>query len=267
MGPIGVFDSGVGGLSVWREIVKVLPQESTIYYADSANCPYGGKSQNEIVALADRVTTFLLNRNCSMVVVACNTATAAAIDFLRSKYSIPFVGMEPAVKPAAINSTSGVIGVLATQGTFNGRLFQETSNRFASDVKIIIQPGFGLVELVESGDFSSPRVYELLHQYIDPMMTAGADHLVLGCTHYPFLTEAIEEISNGRLTIVDPAPAVALQVRRVHDSLAIQIGSTLSHEFYTSGSCDTLQTLINKIGLQQQLPPQESLFFFSSPSD
>jgi len=264
MGPIGIFDSGVGGLSVWREIVKVLPQESTIYYADNANCPYGGKSREEIVALADRVTSFLLEKGCSTIVVACNTATAAAIDFLRKKYPVPFVGMEPAVKPAAINSITGVIGVLATQGTFNSRLFQETRSRFASEVKVIIQPGFGLVERVEAGDFSSPLVYDLLHRYIDPMLEAGADYLVLGCTHYPFLIEAISEISNGRLTIVDPAPAVAMQVKRVLELTETQSVSELAYEFYASGFDDTLQGLVAKIGIEQKLPSKSRFFFFSN---
>ncbi len=247
MGLIGVFDSGVGGLSVWKEIVAVLPSEPILYFADNANCPYGDKSPEEIVALADRVTNFLIGKGCSIVVVACNTATAAAIEFLRAKYDVPFVGMEPAVKPAALRSTSGVIGVLATRGTFNGRLFQETSKRFASDVKVIMQPGYGLVELVESGDFSSIKVMELLHRYIDPMLDVGADHLVLGCTHYPFLLEAIQTVSKGQITIVNPAPAVALQVQRLYQ-LAQNYPSTLSgYHFYASGAINTLQFLVEQL--------------------
>ncbi|SDB95953.1 glutamate racemase [Williamwhitmania taraxaci] len=254
MGPIGVFDSGVGGLSVWREIVKILPDESTLYYADSANCPYGDKSQAEIIRLAETVTCFLIEKGCSVIVVACNTATAAAIDYLRSKYTIPFVGMEPAVKPAAINSVSGVIGILATQGTFNGRLFHETSSRFASGVKMIIQPGFGLVELVEAGDFSSSKVSELLHKYIDPMMDAGADHLVLGCTHYPFLSDAIFEITGGNIAIIDPAPAVAAQVKRiVSEYNQGSLREPVFYDFFSSGDLLTLETIIRLISIKQAI--------------
>ncbi len=261
MGPIGIFDSGVGGLSVWREIIKVLPSESTIYYADNANCPYGDKSQQDIIRLADKVTTFLIEQGCSVIVVACNTATAAAIDYLRSTYSVPFVGMEPAVKPAAVKSKSGVIGVLATRGTFNGRLFQETSRKYAADVKMLIQPGYGLVELVESGDFSSPRVYDLLHQYIDPMLDAGADHVVLGCTHYPFLAEAISNIAKGELTIVDPAPAVALQVKRViRDVGALNETVTPVCRFYSSGDCAPMKRIVELIASQQVVDEQKISF-------
>lgn len=261
MATIGIFDSGVGGLSVWREIIKVLPYESTIYYADNANCPYGDKSQQEIIQLADTVTGFLVEKGCSIIVVACNTATAAAIDYLRSAYSIPFVGMEPAVKPAAVKSKTGVIGVLATRGTFNGRLFQETSRKYASDVKMLIQPGYGLVELVEAGDFSSPKVYELLRKYVEPMLEAGADHLVLGCTHYPFLTDAINDIAKGTLLIVDPAPAVALQVKRVVDGLPIQRDADVpSYRFFSSGDSGSMKRIAELI-TDQQAVGNHNMFF------
>ncbi|HUX53313.1 MAG TPA: glutamate racemase [Williamwhitmania sp.] len=259
MATIGVFDSGVGGLSVWKEIIALLPNESTLYYADNANCPYGEKSQEEVIILADRVTNFLLSKGSSMIVVACNTATAAAIDFLRAKYPVPFVGMEPAVKPAALNSTTGVIGVLATSGTFNGRLFQETSKRFASDVQMIIQPGNGLVELVESGDFSSDQVLDLLHHYIDPMIDAGADHLVLGCTHYPFLEKAIQQVSNGQITVVNPSPAVAMQVERIYQTLHNSPSKSPFYHFYASGSLTTLQLLVGQI--IQSVPIQGKIRF------
>lgn len=259
MATIGVFDSGVGGLSVWEEIIALLPNVSTLYYADNANCPYGEKSQEEVIVLADMVTNFLLSKGSSMVVVACNTATAAAIDFLRAKYPIPFVGMEPAVKPAALNSTTGVIGVLATSGTFNGRLFQETSKRFASDVQMIIQPGYGLVELVESGDFSSDQVLDLLHHYIDPMIDAGADHLVLGCTHYPFLEKAIQQVTNGQIKVVNPSPAVAMQVERIYKTLHNPPSVSPSYDFYASGSLSTLQLLVRQI--VHNLPNQGNIGF------
>jgi glutamate racemase len=265
MAKIGVFDSGVGGLSVWKEIIALLPHVSTLYYADNGNCPYGEKSQEEVILLANNVTKFLVSRGCGMVVVACNTATAAAIDSLRKNYYIPFVGMEPAVKPAALNSVSGVIGVLATSGTFNGRLFQETSKRFASDVKMIIQPGYGLVELVESGDFSSNKVFELLHRYIDPMLDAGADHLVLGCTHYPFLETAIQLVTKGKLTIVNPAPAVALQVQRIYQSLDHAISNDQFYHFFASGNIETMQILVNQITGEMPVNENVEFSFFCNP--
>ncbi|MCL2132709.1 MAG: glutamate racemase, partial [Bacteroidales bacterium] len=185
--PVGLFDSGVGGLSVWRELSRLLPFEHTVYYADTAFCPYGPKRKEEIIARAVHISDFLLAKQVKLIVAACNTATAAAIDYLRKHYEIPFVGMEPALKPAALLSKSGVVGVLATQGTFKGRLYHETAERFAANTVIIEQCGDGLVELIEAGKINTPEMEALLHKYIDPMIAAGADYIVLGCTHYPFL--------------------------------------------------------------------------------
>jgi len=195
-------------MSVWREVVKALPCRPILYVSDNAWCPYGPRPAEEVIERTKRISAFLVREGCGIIVVACNTATAAAIDTLRNSFVVPFVGMEPAVKPAALHSKTGVVGILATRGTFKGRLYQETSQRFAAHIRIIEQTGDGLVELVEQGLADSPQALQLLHTYIDPMIKAGADHLVLGCTHYPFLTSAIEKISQGRLTIVDPAPAV-----------------------------------------------------------
>ena len=239
---VGIFDSGLGGLSVWREIIKLLPNESTVYVSDSAWCPYGPRPAGEVVERTKKISRFLINHECCPIVVACNTASAAAIDALRDTFATPFVGMEPAVKPAALHSHSGVVGVLATQGTFGGRLYKETSRRFASQVQVIEQVGEGLVELVEQGLTDAPQTIELLHKYIDPMIQAGADHIVLGCTHYPFLIPAIEKICNGRIAIVDPAPAVALQVQKWVNSAPIaplQPGPL--YRFYATGSADALQ--------------------------
>jgi glutamate racemase len=211
--PVGFFDSGKGGLSVWREVTKLLPHENTVYYADTAFCPYGPKTQEEIIARAGYVTGFLLSKQAKLVVVACNTATAAAIEHLRHTYTLPFVGMEPAVKPAALHSKSGVVGVLATRGTFNGRLYHETQARFASHVTLIEQCGDGLVELVEAGKLEGDEVRQLLEKYIRPMLDAGADHIVLGCTHYPFLIPAIKNIAGKNVRLIDPAPAVARRVK------------------------------------------------------
>lgn len=231
---IGIFDSGVGGLSVWRELVKILPDERYIYVSDNGYCPYGPKPKSEVIERAKKITEFLMKQGADIIVVACNTATAAAIDVLRSSYDIPFVGMEPAVKPAALNTDSGVIGVLATQGTFKGELYLRTLHKFASNTKVIEQVGTGLVELVESGNTESVQAEELLKKYLDPMMEAGADHLVLGCTHYPFLEKVIRNISGNSFVIVNPAPAVASRTRDLLGE--ISVGNNEGNNiFYTTG--------------------------------
>ncbi|MDR1681659.1 MAG: glutamate racemase [Prevotellaceae bacterium] len=235
--PIGFFDSGIGGLSVWRAGVRLLPGEHTVYYADSAYCPYGAKEPDEIVARCVFIVDFLLQHHCKLIVAACNTATSAAIDYLRAHYAVPFVGMEPAVKPAALHSLSGVVGVLATRGTFKGRLYHETRAQFAADVQIIEQPGDGLVELAEAGQTNSQQASLLLQQYIQPMLDAGADHLVLGCTHYPLFIPLITRIAGHRLTIIDPAPAVAHQIKSLlaEHHLLNTSGERARHEFFSSG--------------------------------
>lgn len=250
--PIGVFDSGVGGLSVWKELVKLLPNESTIYFADSANCPYGEKSQDEIIALSRTIVDFLLGKGCKMIVVACNTATSAAIDYLRDHYTIPFVGMEPAVKPAALSSTTGVVGILATAGTLKGRLFNETKRRFASSVTVIETVGKGLVEAVERGELATEKTKLLLHSYIQPMLDRGIDYLVLGCTHYPFLMPIIQEIAGEGVHIIDPAPSVALQAKQL-----LSAGGMLNpafgkptYTFYTSGSEEPMRSMLKGLGVE-----------------
>jgi len=245
--PIGFFDSGVGGLSVWREAVKLLPEEHTVYYADSAYCPYGAKQPDEIIARSRYIMDFLLGQQqCKLIVVACNTATAAAIDFLRETYPVPFVGMEPAVKPAALHSQTDVVGVLATQGTFKGRLYNETSERFATNTQIIEQPGDGLVELVEKGLAESDEALALLKTYIDPMLAAGIDYLVLGCTHYPFLIPTIRKITGDRVTILDPAPAVAQRTKYLLEQRGLlnTSGEEPRREFFSSGDLQTLKRMV-----------------------
>lgn len=214
---IGVFDSGVGGLSVWRELYKEFPGETYLYVSDAGHCPYGPKSREEVIARTKAITEFLISRGAEIVVVACNTATAAAIEYLRGHYQIPFVGMEPAVKPAAINTKTGAIGVLATKGTFKGELYLRTLHRFASNATVIEQVGEGLVELVESGNTDTPQARELIGKYVVPMLEKNVDHIVLGCTHYPFLEGVIKEFTAGRVEIVNPAPAIA---RRAGEVLA-----------------------------------------------
>lgn len=205
---ITVFDSGVGGLSVLKEIIALAPSEEYLYFSDNAHCPYGEKSVEYIRERASFITEYAIGNGAEIIVVACNTATAAAIRYLRDRYSIPFVGMEPAVKPAALNSESKVIGVLATAGTLKGELFKSTSEKYGKDIKIISRIGKGLVELVEEGNTEGEEAGQLIMECIAPMVDAGADQIVLGCTHYPFLEETIKKCAPG-INIINPAPAVA----------------------------------------------------------
>lgn len=216
---IGVYDSGEGGKSVLKELVEAIPQEDFIYFSDSAYCPYGPKAPEFIMERAFRISDFLIGKGCEMIVVACNTATAAAIDSLRARYVIPFVGMEPALKPAALRSRSGVVGVLATSGTFKGKLYLNTLAHFSGEVKVIERVGEGLVETVEKGILDGPQVEALIHKCIDPMLEQGADHIVLGCTHYPFLQPVIERIAGEGVTVINPAPAVARQAKKILEGI------------------------------------------------
>ena len=214
--PVGFFDSGIGGLCILEAFKRECPLESTVYIADSANCPYGNRPAEEIVRLSEANVSELLKRGCKMVVVACNTATAAAIDVLRARHpDIPFIGLEPAVKPAALNSRSGVVGVLATAGTFNGRLYRETTARFAKGVTVVASVADEFVSLVEKGETSGPRAEAAVRAKVEPLLAAGADHIVLGCTHFPHLRPLIEKIAAGRAEVVDPSEAVARQAKRV----------------------------------------------------
>ncbi|HSH52491.1 MAG TPA: glutamate racemase [Bacteroidales bacterium] len=247
--PIGVFDSGVGGLSVWKEIVKKLPNESVIYFADSANCPYGSKTEQEIIELSKKNVDFLIDKQCKIIVLACNTATAAAIDYLRKKYKIPFIGMEPAVKPASLHSKTKSIGVLATEGTFNGRLYQETKERFAKDVKVNIKGGNKLVDIVENNLIYEKETKEHLQKLIRPFIKMNIDHLVLGCTHYPFLMPVLREVLPGNVKILDPAPAVAKQTYNIlkQKNLINQNSGKTIYEFYTNGNKDILNNFLKNI--------------------
>jgi glutamate racemase len=212
--PIGIFDSGVGGVSVLKEIRKLLPMESINYLGDNIKCPNGSKTQEEALSLAKKNIEFLLKRNCKLIVIACNTVTAIAIDEFRSEYKVPFIGMEPALKPASLQTRSKKIGVLATQNTFNGRLFKQTFEKYGNGIDVFVQPGYGLVELVEKGDHNSEKAKDLLKKYILPMLEKGADTIVLGCTHYPFLKPMIKKIIKNQATIIDPSNAVAIQTKK-----------------------------------------------------
>ena len=243
--PIGIFDSGVGGLSVFREIRKTLPDESIIYFADSANCPYGSKDRDETLELAQRRISFLLAQGCKLIVIACNTVTAVAIDHFRQSHPIPFIGMEPALKPAAGLTRTGRVGVLATENTFNGRLFQQTRETYAGNVEVMVQPGFGLAELVEKGAHDSDEAAALLNQYLVPMMDRDADTLVLGCSHYPFLADTIRRVTQNRMQVVDPSEAVAAQTKRVLEENRLEAGGTAPEfVFYTTGRKTTAENFL-----------------------
>ena len=247
--PIGIFDSGVGGLSVWKELVTILPNESVIYYADSANCPYGPRKKDEIEMLASNVVDFLISKNCKLIIVACNTATASAIDFLRSKYKVPFIGMEPAVKPAALNSKTKSIAVLATEGTFNGKLYNNTSNKYAKDIELNIKVGDKLVDIVEKGLIQEPETKDYIKILVKPLIEKNIDHLVLGCTHYPFLIDVLKEVLPSNINIVNPAPAVIIQAKRVLElnNLLRNDNSVINYSFYTSGNSEVLRLMLKEI--------------------
>lgn len=218
MAKIGMFDSGAGGLSVLRVALKALPGEDFIYYCDNAYCPYGDKSADYVLGRARAITEELLGRGAQAIVVACNTATAAAIAELRAEYPVPFIGMEPAVKPAALGTRSGVVGVLATAGTLKASKYLDTRGRFEDSVRIIEHVGRGYVELVESLELEGSHAREVVAASLEPLLEAGADKIVLGCTHYPFLLPLMKEIAGSRaVEFIDPAPAV---VRRLADVMA-----------------------------------------------
>jgi len=251
--PIGIFDSGVGGLSVWKEIAKQLPNEDIIYFADSRNCPYGHKSQDEIITLSTRIVEFLLNHDAKLIVVACNTATAAAIKTLRENFpDIPFVGLEPAIKPAALLSKTGKIAVLATEGTFNGAHFKKNYEFYGQSTDIHIQIGHGLVELVEKNEINSDKARILTRAYLQPMIKKGVDQLVLGCTHYPFLCDVFKEVADShKINIINPAPAIA---NRVEELLSLNKMHASQREakytFYTSGSTIQLKNILRLVDFQ-----------------
>ena len=237
-GPIGVFDSGVGGLSVWREIVRALPNEDTIYFADQAHVPYGPRDEAEIRGYCDVITRNLLGRGCKAVVVACNTASAAALKYLRETFpGVPTIGMEPAVKPAAALTRTGVVGILATPATFQGRLFKATAGRHAAGINLVNQVCAGLAEHVETGHLDGPDTEALLRGYLAPVLAAGADTIVLACTHYPFVIEPIRRIAGPEVTVIDPAPAIARHLGTVLQEMGLlrQAPRQGRHAFITTG--------------------------------
>jgi len=245
---IGLFDSGVGGLSVMKEVARQLPHEDLLYFADSAHCPYGAKSPLEIQRLSRGIVEFLLDQGAKLIVVACNTASAAALSYLRDLFEVPIVGMVPAVKPAASLTDSGVVGVIATKATFQGALFAEVTAQFAANVKVITQVCPGLVERVEKGETDTEETERLLRSYLEPMLAAGIDTLVLGCTHYPFLMPLMRRIVGEGVTIIHPSPAVARQVRRVlTERNLLNPEGKGEKRFFTSGDPVVFARLLEKL--------------------
>ncbi len=258
--PIGVFDSGVGGLTVLREIRRQLPDEPVIYIADQAHVPYGSRPLEEVRQFSESIARFLINRSCKLVVVACNTASAAALHHLRATFpEIPFVGMEPAVKPAAETTQTGIVGVLATPATFQGTLYASLIERFARGVQIHQDTCSGLVGQIEAGNLDSIETRQILEKAIYPMLAHGVDTIVLGCTHYPFVIPMIEEIAGPQVRVIDPSPAVARQVRRVLSNLSqaglLEQTSTpqdparIPVQFFTTGKPAPLHALLPLLGL------------------
>jgi glutamate racemase len=247
--PIGIFDSGIGGTSIWGEIEELLPNENCIYLADSKNAPYGEKPKEQIVEFSVKNTEFLLAQGCKIIIVACNTATTNAIDFLRTSYEIPFIGIEPAIKPAAIHSKSKIVGVLATKGTLSSSLFHSTTKNHAAGITVLEQRGTGLVELIESGNLESIELYQLLESYIMPMLDKGMDYLVLGCTHYPYLIPILKKMLPSNVMIIDSGQAVARQTKMVLDKngLLNTLAEQGKHQFYTNSDEKVLSAILEHI--------------------
>lgn len=257
--PIGIFDSGVGGLSVWREIARQLPHEDTLYFADQIHIPYGPRSLQEIRSFSEAITRFLLDRGCKLIVVACNAASAAALKHLRATFpDIPFVGMEPAVKPAAETTHTGVVGVMATPATFQGELFASVVERFANGVQLVKEVCPGLVQQVEAGRLDTPDTLAMLDRFLQPIREAGADTIVLGCTHYPFVIEAIRRLAPG-VNVIDPAPAVARQIDRVLRERGLHCAADRigQHRFVTSGNLDRYQDILRLL-VKVEVPGQHA---------
>ncbi|MCP9198640.1 glutamate racemase [Gramella sp. GC03-9] len=245
--PIGLFDSGVGGTSIWKEIHQLLPVEQTIYLADSKNAPYGIRPQEQIISLSIKNTEKLLEMGCKLIVVACNTATTNAIKILRNTYNVPFIGIEPAIKPAALQSSNKAVGILATKGTLSSELFTRTSELYAQDINVIEVVGTGLVELIESGKKDSKEIKDLLRNLLKPMIDQKIDYLVLGCSHYPYLIPVLKEILPPEVKIIDSGEAVARQTRTVMQKEGILNTSQelkLRPKFYSNTNPKVLKELI-----------------------
>ncbi len=245
--PIGVFDSGVGGLSVLRAVREQMPEESVIYFGDQGHIPYGPRPMEQIRNFSEAITSFLLARHAKIIVVACNTASAAALKYLREKFpNVSFVGMEPAVKPAAEHTQTGKVGVLATPATFQGALYASVVERFANGVELLQNTCPGLVQEIEKGNLNGDESRRILNGALLPMLEKNIDTVVLGCTHYPFVIPLIQQIVGDTVRVIDPAPAVAKQVRRVLEAKGLKKESRSPSDvnFYTSGDPEELKSLL-----------------------
>jgi glutamate racemase len=246
--PIALFDSGVGGLSILRQVRRRLPGEHLIYFADQAHVPYGPRPLEEIRAFTEGITHFFLEHHAKAIVIACNAASAASLHYLRERFpDVPFVGMEPAIKPAAEQTYNGVIGVITTKATYQGELFASVVDRFAPGLNVVTQVCPDLVTLVEEGQLDTPEVYHAVESYLRPLLDSGIDQLVLGCTHFPFLAPVLAEIAGPRVTIVDPSPAIARQAGRVTAHLRNISGDVGTTRFYTSGDPVIFHTLAERL--------------------
>ena len=245
--PIGFFDSGIGGVSVWKEVVKSLPNENTIYYADSDNSPYGSKSISEIQNISIKNSNWLIDKGCKLIVVACNTATTNAISLLRKKFQIPFVGIEPGIKPAIKKSKKRKIGVLATKGTLSSELFEKTTKSIdKNNFDMIESHGDGIVEIIESGDFENDKLESILIEYLKPMVDYGIDQLVLGCTHYFIIKDLIQKIIGNNIIINNYNISVAAQVKRVliGNKEVNSEKNEIYNDFYSNGNTFALEKLL-----------------------
>ena len=243
--PVGLFDSGIGGLTAAYAIIQQLPQERLLYFGDTVHLPYGPQPAEAIRTYSADITQFLLQQGCKAIVVACNTATAAALNYLRERWpDVPFIGMEPAVKPGACATRTGKVGVLATAGTFKSQRYASLMHRFAKDIELLEDPCTGLVERIEAGQLDGPEMEAFLRNILEPMLAGGADTFVLGCTHYPFVQPLIQKIAGDSATIINPAPAVALQLRRVlEERHLLNPERNGPHRFYLSGEKKNFEAL------------------------
>ncbi len=246
--PIGIYDSGMGGITLWRTLRRSMPSESLLYLGDGANCPYGSKSRSEIIEIATLAVDMLFERGCKLVVIACNTATAAAVSTLRSRYPDKhIVGMEPAIKPACLLTQTKIVGVLATESSLSSELFNSTMAKYGAGIEVITRVGEGFVELVESGEECSDRAYQVAEPILEDMIAKGVDKIVLGCTHYPFLLDTFERIIAGRnIEIIDPSPAIAARVEYLlGESNALNQTQEVPHDdFLTFADDDYRKKLI-----------------------
>jgi glutamate racemase len=242
-----MFDSGIGGLSVLRAMRKLMPEEPVIYFGDQGHVPYGPRPLEQVRDFSEAITRFLLAQDAKLIVVACNTASAAALHYLRDRFpNVSFVGMEPAVKPAAEHTRSGAVGVLATPATFQGALYASVLERFASGVQVLQDTCPGLVGQIEKGDLDGDETRAILEKALRPMLDRGIDTVVLGCTHYPFVIPLIEQIVGENVRVIDPAPAVAKQTKRllVAGGMKNPAGGRARLDFYTSGNVDAFLSLL-----------------------